>query len=359
MIKKREPVVVAMSGGVVSSVTAGLLLEEGHPVIGATLLFRPYVDDESVNWCCGAGALEAARSVSKTLGIAHHALDCAAEFEEQVLRPAWNEYDRGRTPSPCIACNERIKFGILIELAKKLGATKVASGHYARIDRSDDGKSTRLLRGVDRRKDQSYFLFSLTSKQLDSILFPLGDLQKSEVRRLARKMGFSNADRPDSQDACFVYKDEGFAEGLRRRFDAEARPGRVLDSNGTDLGKHPGIHRFTIGQRKGLGIALGHRAYVSRIDATRAEVVLSSDESFLMTDFLTASEISWKDGERPALPMRVQVKIRYRHEAAEAMLDEENGRATVRFDEPQRAVTPGQAAVFYDGECVVGGGWIE
>lgn len=353
----KETVIVAMSGGVDSSVAAGLLLREGYNVIGATLLFRPCDDDGKVSWCCGRGAEESARSVAQRLGFPHYVLDCAAEFEREVLRPAWSEYDRGRTPSPCILCNEQIKFRLLVDLGKKLGATKVATGHYAMV--GQNGSKT-LLRGRDRRKDQSYFLFSLSKEHLDAAIFPLGTYQKHEIRTLAKEMELSCAERPESQDACFQYEKGGFSEALRQRFGGVRRPGQVIDEQGILLGQHGGIHKYTVGQRKGLGIALGRRAYVATIDPRHNRIVLTSDLELIKSPELYASDLSWTGGMIPSLPMSCEAQIRYRHKPAAATADvTAAGHLKVVFDTPQKAITPGQAVVLYRGDQVLGGGWID
>jgi tRNA-specific 2-thiouridylase len=351
---------VAMSGGVDSSVAAGLLVRQGHRVIGATLEFRACDDDTKVSWCCGAAAEAQARDVSAALGIPHYVIKCDLEFESAVLRPAWDEYARGRTPSPCIACNARLKFGLLLDLARKLGAEKVATGHYARLQPGANGDAPALLRAVDRHKDQSYFLFSLSSAQLARAVFPLGQLRKDQVRQLAREMGLSNADRPESQDACFSAPDGGFAEGLRRRFAAEPAPGEIVDSDGNVVGDHSGIHQFTVGQRRGLKVSLGRRAYVAAIDAARRRVVITTDEREMESRGLAASGTVWTGDRRPDLPLRCQAQIRYRHPAAGAIVASADGdRLEVSFEDPQRAVAPGQAVVFYDDELVLGGSWID
>jgi tRNA-specific 2-thiouridylase len=349
-----------MSGGVDSSVAAGLLVRDGYDVIGVTLSFAPCDGDHDTNWCCGAWAQSDARAVAQQLGFPYYAIDCAAEFEAEILKPAWDEYVRGRTPSPCVACNDRIKFAKLIELAHKLEAGKVATGHYARIEIDEENGNPMLLRGKDRSKDQSYFLFCLGEEKLASAIFPLGRLSKIEVRRIAQEMGLANAGRPDSQDACFLNPSEGFAESLRRRFNAPSRPGRVVDAKGNEMGSHAGVHNFTIGQRKGLRIALGRRAYVTGIDAERSQVIVSDDPSGLESTRLSASKVTWTAGYRPVLPIACQAQIRYRHNPAEAVVESErDGVVEVRFAKPQRAITPGQAVVFYCADRVLGGGWID
>jgi tRNA-specific 2-thiouridylase len=359
MVDGGRSVIVAMSGGVDSSVAAGLLVRQGYHVIGVTLLFSA-CDDESVNWCCGTPAQVEARAVAQQLGIPFYTIDCAKEFESRVLRPAWDEYARGRTPSPCVVCNRQIKFEMLRNLGKKLGVQKMASGHYARIERSNESERPLLLRGKDRSKDQSYFLYALSEEQLNSMIFPLGELEKTEVRKIAREMGLTNAERKESQDACFVYSKGSFAEGLRVKFGAPASSGVVVDSEGNSLGEHAGIHNYTIGQRKGLGIAVGRRAYVTHIDSERSRVVLSDAVKDLESRYLWASQIVWTSGKPEAFPVRCKVQIRYRHRPVDAVIESEKaGRVKLRFDTPEKAVAPGQAAVFYHGQTVLGGGWIE
>jgi len=359
MSRERTKIVVAMSGGVDSSVAAGLLAREGYDVHGITMAFDPCRDDSEVSWCCGAAAAEQAGRVAERIGAAHEVVRCGDLFEAAVLWPAWTEYSRGRTPNPCIACNRAVKFELLLKHARELGAERIATGHYARLDASGPG-APRLRRGRDRGKDQSYFLFSITDAQRSAALFPLGDIDKPEVRRLAREMGFDNADRPESQDACFS-SPGGFAEGLRLKFEADARPGPIVDQDGTALGGHHGVHLFTIGQRKGIGVSLGTPAYVVDIDGAASRVVVSAREEHVMTHRLLARDVIWAADSAPRQPLRCLAQIRYRHEAACATVvaTTDDGSVEVRFDEPQRAVTPGQAVVFYEEDRVLGGGWIE
>ncbi|HEY3347041.1 MAG TPA: tRNA 2-thiouridine(34) synthase MnmA, partial [Nitrospirota bacterium] len=269
--------VVAMSGGVDSSVVAALLKQRGYEVIGVTLNFRPCgfdTDSSGAKWCCGGDGNHRAKNAALHLGIRHYVLDCHKEFERAVLRHAWDEYSGGRTPSPCLSCNKDIKFGYLMDIARKQGAEILATGHYARITLEPSGAPV-LLRGVDPAKDQSYFLFTLTNQQLAVASFPLGGMEKGEVRLLAREFGLPNADQPDSQDACFMSEEANFAESLRKRFGGEARPGEIVDISGRVLGKHSGIHNFTIGQRKGIGVFGGRKLYVSGIEHETARVVVS------------------------------------------------------------------------------------
>ncbi len=334
-----------MSGGVDSSVTAALLLEQGYDVTGATLRFWLCADgdEEQPKSCCGLDAVGEARSAAGVLGIQHQVIDCRERFEDQVLRPCWEAYDGGRTPNPCVLCNPRIKLLELLRRAELLGADLVATGHHARVEQ---GPPPRLLRGMDRNKDQSYFLFGLDQRQLASLLLPVGELTKDEVRRRARDMGLDNADRPESQDACLGGGDEPFAEALRGRFAAAARPGNLVDMEGKVVGRHAGVHLFTVGQRRGLGVALGRPAYVVQLRAETDEVVVSTDADDLMSAELQARQVRWL--VPPEERMQAEVQIRYRHRAQPATV-ELAGEDAVRvcFERPQRAVTPGQAVVFY------------
>jgi tRNA-specific 2-thiouridylase len=354
----KPTVIVAMSGGVDSSVAAALLKQQGYQVIGATLRLRPCTDEDNAKWCCSRGAEEQSRAVAGVLDIPHYVIDASDVFEMEILRPAWEEYDCGRTPSPCIRCNNRIKFKMLMDLGKKLGAARVATGHYARIKQTENG--LRLLRGKDPTKDQSYFLFSLPQEYLRAALFPLGDLLKTEVRKLAKKFQFANADRKESQDACFSYGENGFAEALRIRFNAVSRPGSVLNMQGERIGNHQGIHLYTVGQRKGLRIAMGKRAYVARIDGDKDRVYLTDNPKDLACKALVATGLTWTGGAEPSFPIQCEAQIRYRHRPAkaEAFVDD-TGALCVRFNIPETAAAPGQAVVLYDGDQVLGGGWID
>jgi tRNA-uridine 2-sulfurtransferase len=355
-----QPVVVAMSGGVDSSVAAALLLRAGHPVIGVTLRLQECHQVRGSRSCCGAEGIARARAVAGRLGIAHYVVDCVSEFEEQVLRPAWNDYAQARTPSPCLLCNERIKFGVLLSWARQLGAPRVATGHYARITLGPRGEPS-LLRGKDPDKDQSYFLAGLQADQLRSVLFPIGHLHKQEVRGLARSLGLPSADTRESQDACLVGLDQSFAEMLRERFHAESRPGPIVDEDGRVLGQHRGIHRYTVGQRRGLGISSTGRCWVKAVCPNTAAVIITHDERALLASRLEAKGMNWIGTREPdGLPSSCQVQIRYRHAPAIARLEIRGEDSLgVVFEKPVRAITPGQAAVFYDGARVLGRGWIQ
>ena len=346
-----------MSGGVDSSVAAALLREDGRDVFGVTLRLRECGDVEESRSCCGVDAVGRARAVAAELGVRHYVLDVAREFEAAVLEPAWREYARGRTPSPCLSCNERIKFGLLLDWARRLGAEALATGHYARV--GTDGSGAPILRrGADSQKDQSYFLAGLTGAQLAGVLFPLGGLRKAEVRAKAAALGLATRETRDSQDACLTGPD-GFAEALRRRFGAEAREGEIVDEGGRVLGRHRGVHRFTVGQSRGLGAAVPHRVWVKELRADEARVVVADDAASLDRIALTATGVVWTAGS-PPLTGRCAVQVRYRSADLPATVVPVAPRAVrVSFDGPVRGVAPGQAAVFYSGDAVLGRGWID
>jgi tRNA-specific 2-thiouridylase len=346
-------VVVALSGGIDSSVAAAMLQQQGHEVIGMTLQLFDDTTAVTGRSCRDLSGVAAARAVAERLGFPHHVIDGRERFEQHVLRRAWQQYASGRTPNPCAICNAQLKFGLLAQQARELGAQRVASGHHARLL---DG---RLWRGRDPDKDQSYFLFALDEGQRRHALLPVGELTKQRVRELAREMGLPNAERPESQDAC-IAQGEGLAETLRQHAGAPSRPGVFVDASGRVLGEHDGVHRFTVGQRKGLGLALGQRAYVVAIDAEQGRVLVDSDEGALSAGGLEASGICWHEPPREGQPLEVEVQIRYRHRPVPARLIAlGDNNARVLFVRPQRAVTPGQAVVCYQGERVVAGGWID
>lgn len=362
MGEPRSRILVAMSGGVDSSVAAALLVEAGHDVVGITLRLRPCGTALDTGSCCGLGELDSARAVADLLGISHYVWDVADIFEAEVLRPSWQDYDAGRTPNPCIQCNARVKLPALCERAPALGAQAVATGHYARVVTDSLGQVS-LHRGVDPGKDQSYFLYRIheahRSAPLSMVRFPLGELTKVQVRTQAIRLGLPCAARPESQDACFVSEDGSFAEALRQRFGAPIRPGPLLAPDGREVGRHEGIHRFTLGQRRGTGVALGQRAYVAAIDPGTAWVTLATDPAHLKVSGLEVAQVLWH-GPPPPVPWTCGVQVRYRSQAVEATLvARDNARARLRFTTPQAAVTPGQAAVFYQGDRVAGGGPIQ
>lgn len=354
-----ERIIVGMSGGVDSAVAAMLLLQAGHDVVGVTLRLQDCQNpDGTRSSCCGTDSVGQARAVAGKLGIRHVVLEAQQEFAERVLRPCWQAYSDCRTPNPCVLCNEHIKFGRLLEFADSLGAAAVATGHYARL-LPVDGR-LRLWRGTDRQKDQSYFLFSLSPEQLARARFPLGELTKAEVRRLAYDAGLPNAAREESQDICFAVDEGGFAEYLMARFGGVPRAGYFVAADGRSLQPHKGAHRYTIGQRRGTGVAVGSRAWVKAIDAATGNVVLTTDENDLLAGGLEACDVVWHGGDWPGGVRSCWVQTRYRQVAVLAAVEAVGPqRFRVRFLNPVKAVCPGQAAVFYDGELVLGGGWIQ
>lgn len=350
-------VVAALSGGVDSSVAAALMVERGHQVIGATLKLWSCEDPDERGACCNAEAVTQARAVADILGIPHYIIECEDPFAAAVLQPAWSDYRSGRTPNPCVLCNTRIKFGQLLDGALGLGSSQVATGHYARVEHGPDGLA--LLRGVDPGKDQSYFLCGLTPHQLEAASFPLGGMDKPAVRDIARRYGFPNADRSESQDACLATEQGSFADALGKRFGELPPPGDIVDGQGNVLGRHEGVHRFTIGQRRGLGIAVGRPAFVIQIDAPNARVTISTDSQDLFSSQMTASGMNWL-APPPRIPTDVLVQIRYRSDPVPATVHAlDDGSVDVQFHRPVRAISPGQAAVIYQGEQVLGGGWID
>jgi len=353
------PVVVAMSGGVDSSVAAALLAEAGHPLVGVTLKLQECHDAHGSRSCCGVDGITRAREVAGCLGFPHYVLDCVRDFEARVLRPAWGEYAAGRTPSPCLLCNERVKFGVLLDWAARLGIDRVATGHYARLERDEGGRPV-LARGEDPDKDQSYFLAGLEPAQLARALFPVGHLRKPEVRALAERRGLPTAETPESQDACLVAPGESFAEMLRQRFAAPARPGEIVEPDGRVVGQHPGIHLFTIGQRKGLPAGATTRRWVRAISAETGQVTVTSTPGEILGTELVAREVRWAAGPLPGAWLPCSVQIRYRHPSQPARVRGlGDDRLAVELERPAKAITPGQAAVFYDGARVLGRGWID
>ena len=359
MGKKR--VIVGMSGGVDSSVTAGLLVEQGYDVVGVTLNVWPELDGVDENSredaCCALGAVEDARRVADRLGIRYYVVNFREVFEEKVVQDFVREYQRGRTPNPCVRCNQFIKFDALLARGALLGADYVATGHYARIERDATSGRWLLRKSADLSKDQSYVLYVMTQDRLERALFPLGELSKSDTRRLAHEWNLPVANKPESQDICFVpYK--RYAEFMERHAPGSIREGPVVDASGRELGRHQGIAFHTIGQRRGLGIAFQEPRYVTGLDAATNTVVVGTLDE-LMRRECSLEDVNWVKIAEPSGPLRTLARIRYRAELVPAVVHPEpGGRAGVVFDDPQRAVTPGQAVVFYDGEYVVGGGTI-
>jgi len=355
-------IVVAMSGGVDSSVAAALLVEQGHEVIGLSMQLydaSQTVDGtRSFGSCCSIDDLHDARRVAAVIDIPHYILNFEREFADQVVGNFVREYSAGRTPLPCAHCNSDLKFATLLDRARGLGADAVATGHYARVEKTPAG-THELKRGVDASKDQAYFLFALTQDQLARAVFPVGGRGKDDVRAYARELGLPVAAKPDSQEICFI-PDHDYASFVERHVPVAAG-GAILDESGHRLGRHGGVHRFTVGQRKGLGLPSspsGKPLYVLSLKPDTQDVVVGPKASLERTQ-LTASGVNWIGGA-PAAPIRAHVQIRHRHQPAPATIRAlGDARADVTFDAPQIAVTPGQAAVFYDGDVVLGGGWID
>jgi len=350
-------VVVAMSGGVDSSVAAALLREQGYQVIGVTMQIWPQGEDK-FGGCCGIGAVEDAKKVAYRLGIPHYVMNFRDIFARKVIADFCQEYRLGRTPNPCIRCNQYIKFEALLKRARELGADFVATGHHARIEKDEVTGRYFLKKGVDQQKDQSYFLYPVTQEQLRHILMPVGNYTKEMVRKIARELELPVADRPESQEICFI-PDDNYAQFLKDYLPQAAQPGPILDEQGNVLGTHHGIMFYTIGQRKGLGIAAQEPLYVIAIEPERNAIIVGPKER-AFGDELIASGLHWITFDRLTQPLTAKAKIRYRHPEAEAMvipLDED--KVYVKFTEPQLAITPGQAVVFYDGDTVIGGGTIE
>ncbi len=355
-------VIVAMSGGVDSSVAAALLKEAGYQVIGASM--QIWLRDKQgqaadrFGGCCGLDAVEDAKKVAYKLGIPHYVINFGDIFAQKVIAYFCREYRRGRTPNPCIRCNQYIKFGALLEKAKELGADFIATGHHARIERDRATGRYLLKKGVDISKDQSYFLYPLTQEQLSHTLLPVGSYRKERIREIARQLGLPVAAKPDSQEICFI-PDNDYKSFLNEHAPQATRPGPIVDKDGNILGRHKGIIFYTIGQRKGLGIAAPAPRYVIGIKPEENAVVIGSKEDVYGTE-LIASGLNWISPATLTKPLTVNAKIRYRHQEAEAKvtpLDET--RVYVKFTEPQLAITPGQAVVFYQGDTVIGGGTIE
>jgi tRNA-uridine 2-sulfurtransferase len=354
-------IVVAMSGGVDSSVAAALLAREGHEVIGLSMQLYDHSGSHGngqarFGTCCTIDDLHDARRVASNLGIPHYIVNFERQFDETVVSNFIREYSSGRTPIPCVHCNGDLKFATLAARAGGLGAEFVATGHYARVERDASGRYL-LKRGLDASKDQSYFLFTLTQAQLAHAMFPIGALNKPAVRDLARELGLAVSEKPDSHEICFV--SDGDHAAFLEQHGASPSPGAIRDVSGKVVGTHDGVHHFTVGQRKGLGLSSAVRLYVVGIDAESSAVTVGPREALERTE-LSASEVNWIAGAAPAAGTRVTAQIRYRHREAHAAITPlPDDRVQVAFDEPQHAVAPGQAVVFYQGDSVVGGGWID
>lgn len=360
MIKKnrKKRVAVAMSGGVDSSVVAVLLVEQGYDVIGITMDLGLTSKDTSEN-CKFTGAIQDARKVAAQLGIPFYVVDLHQEFTEKVIQYFTHEYLQGRTPNPCIACNRHIKFGTLIQKAKELGADYIATGHYGKIKYDNDKKRYLLYRADDKSKDQSYVLFRLTQKQLSQVLFPLGSFEKTEIRQKAGEIGLNVAGKPESQEICFI-PDDNYKNFLQERVPSgQIKSGPFLNTKGEVVGTHQGIAYYTVGQRKGLGLALGYPVYVVSIDPVKNAVILGKDEEVFQQE-LWAKDNNFIAFGKLKEDLEVEAKIRYNANPYPARIyPGENGYVKVSFADKQRAITPGQAVVYYQGDLVIGGGTIE
>ncbi len=349
-----------MSGGVDSSAAAALLVQQGYEVVGVTLKLWPQdCVSRAEDKCCGPQAVSDARAVAGRLGIPFYLIDEAEDFQKEVIGYFAEEYRSGRTPNPCVLCNEKLKFGTLIRRARQLGAQFVATGHYARVEREDGSGRHLLRRGRDPRKDQSYFLFSLRQHQLAHILFPLGDLTKCDAREVARASELKTADKEESMEICFV-PDKDYGRFLEQSRLVTRRRGEIVDLQGRVLGSHDGIEFFTIGQRRGLGVSFPRPLYVVDLDSRANRVVVGEDSDLVRCEFVV-DRCNWIpfDETRLAPEIEAVVKIRYNHSGTPAtILPSSDGSARIRLHEPQRAVTPGQACVFYRDDLVLGGGWI-
>ncbi len=359
---KKKRVVVAMSGGVDSSVAAALLLEQGYDVVGVTMnlfsLPKKYCRDENVKSCCGWGAAEDAHQVALTLGIPHYVIDMRKEFEKKVIADFCAEYNLGRTPNPCIRCNEFIKFDDLLNRLSTLDADYLSTGHHVRVEYDKKKKRYLLKKGLDREKDQSYFLYTLTQDQLSRTLMPVGHFTKKHIRKKAEELNLPAAQRPESQEICFV-PDNNYPRFLRKKIPKAFLPGPIFDAEGKILGQHEGTLHFTIGQRRGMGIAASSPLYVVSIDAENNTIVAGPNK-MLYDNVLMASQLNFISESGLNESMTLKAKIRYKHKEAEVRLFPiTSDSVRVEFKMPQRAITPGQAVVFYDGETVVGGGIID
>jgi tRNA-specific 2-thiouridylase len=367
-------IAVAMSGGVDSSVASAILKNQGHSVVGFTMQLwnqrrRLSADGEpQPSRCCSLDDVYDARRVATEMGFPFYVLNLEEEFERAVVRPFVEDYLSGRTPIPCVSCNTKLKFARLVKVAQEVGAGQVATGHYARVEYNPATQRYILRKGRDLSKDQSYFLFEMTQKQLSAAVFPLGELTKAEVRQLAREFGINTAEKPESQEICFV-PDGNYANfvedyarsemGLNPENSPAMAEGKIATSDGQILGEHTGLHRYTIGQRKGIGIASPDPLYVVKIDVPRHQLVVGKKDE-LLGKTLIANGVNWIAIAPPEEPVRASVRIRYRAVEAPATITPlGGGEVRVDFDEGQAAITPGQAAVFYDGDAVVGGGWIK
>jgi len=349
----QKRVAVAMSGGVDSSLAAALLKEAGYEVIGVTMQIWPSDEPARFGGCCGLEAIEDAKKVAYKLGIPHYVVNFRDIFAQKVIADFCLEYSLGRTPNPCIRCNQYIKFDALLKKARELDHSFIATGHYARIEQSPNGYH--LLKAVDLTKDQSYFLYTLGQSELQHLLLPIGNLHKAEVRRLSTEMGLPTATRRESQDICFIPGND-YRAFIAKHISLES--GDIVDTRDKVLGKHSGLAQYTVGQRQGLGLTSNKRLYVLRLDNANNRLVVGTKDQ-LLSSRLCASKLSWVSGKAPKEPINMTAKLRYRSPEVTAKLHLNDGVAEVNFQQPQWAIAPGQAIVFYQGNAVLGGGIIE
>ena len=349
----QKRVAVAMSGGVDSSLAVALLKEAGYEVIGVTMQIWPSDEPARFGGCCGLEAIEDAKKVAYKLGIPHYVVNFRDIFAKKVIADFCLEYSLGRTPNPCIRCNQYIKFDALLKKAKELDYSFIATGHYARIEQSPNGYH--LLKAVDLTKDQSYFLYTLGQSELQHLLLPIGNLHKAEVRRLSTELGLPTATRRESQDICFI-PDNDYRLFIAKHISPTS--GDIVDTNGKVLGRHSGLAQYTVGQRQGLGLTSNKRLYVIRLDAANNRLVVGAKDQ-LLSNRLCASKLSWVSGEAPGESANITAKVRYKSPEVTARLRLTDGVAEVNFQQPQWAIAPGQAVVFYQGDTVLGGGIIE
>ncbi len=355
---KEVRVAAAMSGGVDSSVAAALLQKQGYKVIGLTMQLWPREAAAGPETsCCGIGAIEDAKRVAAKLGISHYVINCRVLFEQKVIQDFCHNYESGLTPNPCIKCNELVKFDYLLHQARKLGATYLATGHYAKIQRNNNKKKYALIKAKDPKKDQSYFLYTLTQDQLKHILFPLGNYTKAQVRSIAQKTGLPTAHRPESQEICFI-PDNDYRRFLKERIGRKIKKGPITDIKGKRLGIHQGLPYYTIGQRKGLGIAAAQPLYVKEINRKK-NILVVAPEADIYQDKLIANKIIFTNVSKLTGDVKARAKIRSAHKAAACTISPlGRGRVKVKFSYGQWAITPGQAIVFYKGNKIIGGGTI-
>ncbi|HUN62990.1 MAG TPA: tRNA 2-thiouridine(34) synthase MnmA [Candidatus Sulfotelmatobacter sp.] len=363
-------VAVAMSGGVDSSTVAALLLQHGRPIVGLTMqlwnqrrLPELQGDGPAQHRCCSLDDVYDAKRVAQHLDFPHYVVNFEQQFEQRVVRPFVEQYLAGRTPIACTNCNTDVKFEPLLRMARQIGAERLATGHYARIRKDERIGRYQLLRARDDSKDQSYFLWGLTQEQLSRSEFPLGELSKDEVRQLARSVNLPVAEKPESMELCFV-PNGNYVQFIHAYAREDGKPlndkeGDIVTEDGTVLGRHSGVHNYTIGQRKGLGFSTGKPIYVLSIDPANNRVIVGEDDALRATT-LEIENVNWVSIEEPSTPLHANVKIRHKHQPAPATVEAlPNLRARITFEAPQRAITPGQAAVIYDGDVVLAGGWIE